>query len=96
MEKATEQCKAQSQTVVILLPADISTGWFLSAMQSADEIRLITGGRIQFVPASATGKRQSNPKDSILFIWRPFITPRRIITSVSLSELKRIGTMEAA
>jgi hypothetical protein len=75
----------------MLLPADISTGWFISAMQSADELRLITGGRVQFVPASVTGKRKSNPKGSLLFIWRPYITPRHIITTVSLAELKRSG-----
>ncbi|MER2437450.1 phage N-6-adenine-methyltransferase [Klebsiella pneumoniae] len=96
VEKAAEQSRAQSQAVVMLLPADISTSWFISAMQSADELRLITGGRVQFVPASVTGKRQSNPKGSLLFIWRPFISPRHIITSVSLAELKRIGTLEAA
>ncbi|WP_335949975.1 phage N-6-adenine-methyltransferase [Klebsiella michiganensis] len=96
VEKAAEQSRAQSQAVVMLLPADISTGWFISAMQSADELRLITGGRVQFVPASVTGKRQSNPKGSLLFIWRPFISPRHIITSVSLAELKRIGTLEEA
>ncbi|MEX0495971.1 phage N-6-adenine-methyltransferase [Raoultella terrigena] len=43
VEKAAEQSRAQSQAVVMLLPADISTGWFISAMQSADELRLITG-----------------------------------------------------
>lgn len=96
VEKAAEQSRAQSQAVVMLLPADISTGWFISAMQSADELRLITGGRVQFVPASVTGMRKSNPKGSLLFIWRPYITPRHIITTVSLDELKRIGNLEAA
>ncbi|EGF65370.1 phage N-6-adenine-methyltransferase [Klebsiella pneumoniae] len=33
---------------------------------------------------------------SVLFIWRPYITPRHIITTVSLAELKRIGNLEAA
>ncbi|MEI7100155.1 adenine methyltransferase, partial [Klebsiella pneumoniae] len=28
--------------------------------------------------------------------WRPYITPRHIITSISLAELKRIGNLEAA
>ncbi|HHL3700579.1 TPA: adenine methyltransferase, partial [Klebsiella pneumoniae] len=35
-------------------------------------------------------------KGSLLFIWRPYITPRLIITTVSLAELKRIGNLEAA
>lgn len=96
VEKASEQCMEQKQPIVMLLPADISTGWFSSALESADELRMITGGRIQFVPVSDTGKRQSNPKGSVLFIWRPFIKPRHIITSISLAELKRIGMLEAA
>lgn len=96
VEKAAEQCAAQRQPVVMLLPADISTGWFSAAMQTADELRLITDGRIQFVPVTDGGKCKSNPKGSVLFIWRPFIKPRRIITSVSLAELKRIGTRNAA
>jgi hypothetical protein len=46
----------------MLLPADISTGWFISAMQSADELRLITGGRVQFVPASVTGSARATQR----------------------------------
>lgn len=94
--KAAEQCREQCQPVVMLLPADISTGWFSAARESADELRLIIDGRINFIPVSATGKRESNPKGSVLFIWRPFIKPRHIITTVSLAELKRIGNLEAA
>ena len=96
VEKAAEQCMAQRQPVVMLLPADISTGWFSAAMQTADELRLITDGRIQFVPVTDGGKRKSNPKGSVLFIWRPFTKPRHIITSVSLAELRRIGAREVA
>ncbi|WP_142501317.1 phage N-6-adenine-methyltransferase [Klebsiella sp. 2680] len=96
IDKAAEQCRKQCQPVVMLLPADISTGWFSAALQTADELRMIIGGRIQFVPVSEDGKRKSNPKGSVLFIWRPFIKPRHIITSVSLAELKRIGAQEAA
>ena len=96
VEKAAEQCMAQRQPVVMLLPADISTGWFSAAMQTADELRLIPDGRIQFVPVTDGGKRKSNPKGSVLFIWRPFTKPRHIITSVSLAELRRIGAREVA
>lgn len=96
VEKAAEQCMAQRQPVVMLLPADISTGWFSAAMQTADELRLITDGRIQFVPVTDGGKRKSNQKGSVLFIWRPFTKPRHIITSVSLAELRRIGAREVA
>lgn len=94
VEKACEQCLHQRQDIVMLLPADISTKWFSAALQTADELRLITDGRIQFIPASSAGKRQSNPKGSVVFIWRPFINPRGMITRVSLAELKAMGATE--
>ena len=93
VEKAAEQCKAQSQPVVMLLPADTSTGWFSLALESVDEVRLITGGRLSFINAG-TGKagKNGNSKGSLLFIWRPFIKPRCQFTTVSRDELIAIGS----
>jgi len=91
VRKADEQCRRQGQPVVMLVPADISTGWFSLAMESVDEVRLFTGGRVQFLSVSRTGKRQSNPKGSLFLIWRPYIRPRGQITTVSRDELERIG-----
>lgn len=92
IQKAEEQCKKQCQPVVMLLPADISTGWFSRALHSADEIRLIIDGRLSFL-SSATGERgkTGNSKGSILIIWRPFIEPRRIFTTVSKKSLEDAG-----
>ena len=91
VEKAEEQCRRQGQSVVMLVPADVSTGWFSLALESVDEIRLVTGGRIQFRPGSREGKRNSNPKGSMFLIWRPFIRPRGMFTTINKSELVRIG-----
>lgn len=91
VEKAEEQCRRQGQPVVMLVPADVSTGWFSRAMDSVDEIRLVTGGRIQFRPVSREGKRNSNPKGSMFLIWRPFIRPRGMFTTINKSELVQIG-----
>ncbi|MBS9442445.1 phage N-6-adenine-methyltransferase [Photorhabdus heterorhabditis] len=85
--KAAEQCRKQLQTVVMLVPADTSVGWFKLAMESVDEIRLITGGRIQFIPAELGIKSKSNTKGSMLLIWRPFIKSRCIFTTVDKDEL---------
>ncbi|MDE9519985.1 phage N-6-adenine-methyltransferase, partial [Xenorhabdus bovienii] len=60
------------------------------AMQTVDEVRLITGGRIQFVPVEQR-KKNSNTKGSMLLIWRPFITPRKTITTVDKDYLFDIG-----
>lgn len=89
---AAEQCRKQCQPIVMLLPADISTGWFSLALQSVDEVRFITDGRINFSPVTATGKRGSNPKGSMLLIWRPFIKPRRVFTTVPKADLYEMGS----
>lgn len=89
--KAAEECRRQRQPVVMLVPADISVGWFSLALRSVDEVRFITDGRIQFIPEQEAGRRLSNPKGSMLFIWRPFINPRCQFTTVARDELIRIG-----
>lgn len=93
VQKAAEQCREQNQPVVMLLPADTSTGWFSLALESVDEVRLITGGRLSFINAG-TGKpgKNGNSKGSLLFIWRPFIKPRCQFTTVSRDELIAIGS----
>ncbi|MDC9591746.1 phage N-6-adenine-methyltransferase [Xenorhabdus sp. XENO-10] len=91
VEKAAIECRKQLQPIVMLVPADTSVGWFDLAYETVDEVRLITGGRIQFVPAIVRGKNSSNPKGSMLLIWRPFITPRKTITTVDKNYLFDIG-----
>ena len=66
VEKAAEQCIQQRQTVVMLVPEDMSVGWFSKALESVDEVRM-------------------------LLIWRPFISPRRMFTTVSKAALMAIG-----
>ncbi|WP_445494642.1 phage N-6-adenine-methyltransferase [Photorhabdus sp. SF281] len=90
--RSAEQCREQLQTVVMLVPADTSVGWFKLAMNSVDEIRLITGGRISFIPSKLNIKGKSNTKGSMLLIWRPFIKPRCIFTTVDKDELMSTGS----
>lgn len=92
IEKAAEQCRAQHQAVVMLLPADTSTGWFSMALTTADEIRFITDGRLSFINAG-TGKpgKNGNSKGSMLVIWRPYIKPRSQFTTVSRDALISAG-----
>ena len=73
MEKATEQCIQQRQTVVMLVPEDMSVGWFSKALESVDEVRIITDGRINFIEPSTGLEKKGNSKGSMLLIWRPFI-----------------------
>ncbi|ETS31114.1 phage N-6-adenine-methyltransferase [Photorhabdus temperata] len=90
--KAAEQCRKQLQPVVMLVPADTSVGWFKLAMNSVDEIRIITGGRISFINAGNGKEKKGNTKGSLLLIWRPFIKPRCMFTTIDKSELARIGS----
>ena len=91
VEKAADQSAKQHKAVVMLVPEDMSVGWFSKALQTVDEVRVITDGRLNFIH-STTGKEQrGNSKGSMLLIWRPFTAPRRVITTVSKQTLMEIG-----
>lgn len=75
----------------MLIPSDTSVGWFNSALETVDEVRLITGGRISFINAGTNKPVNGNNKGSMLLIWRPYIKPRKIISAVDRDELMNIG-----
>lgn len=91
VEKAAEQCTRQRQPVVMLVPEDMSVGWFSLALASVDEVRIITDGRVNFIEPSTGKEKNGNSKGSMLLIWRPFITPRRMFTTVSKPLLEAMG-----
>lgn len=91
IEKAAEQSYKQHKAVVLLVPEDMSVGWFSKALETVDEVRVIIGGRINFVHAGTGLEQKGNGKGSMLLIWRPFTEPRRVITTVSKKTLERIG-----
>lgn len=93
VEKAAEQCIQQRQTVVMLVPEDMSVGWFSKALESVDEVRIITDGRINFIEPSTGLEKKGNSKGSMLLIWRPFISPRRMFTTVAAGDaVSVVGT----
>ncbi|MFW0007101.1 MAG: DNA N-6-adenine-methyltransferase [Arsenophonus endosymbiont of Dermacentor nuttalli] len=55
--KTNEECRKQIQSVVMLLPADISVKWFCEVRRTADEVKFIENGRINFIPAGENKKR---------------------------------------
>ncbi|MFP9529121.1 phage N-6-adenine-methyltransferase [Pectobacterium brasiliense] len=91
IEKAAEQYRKQHRAIVMLVPEDMSVGWFSLALNSVDEVRVITDGWVNFIDPSTGLERRGNSKGSMLLIWRPFTTPRRIITTVSKTLLVSIG-----
>ncbi|HAU3361021.1 TPA: phage N-6-adenine-methyltransferase [Salmonella enterica subsp. salamae] len=92
VQKAAEQCSVQKQPIVMLLPADTSTAWFNYGRETADEIRFITGGRLSFIhPVTRKPGKNGNSKGSVFFIWRPWTTPRRIVTFTDRNKLMNEG-----
>src|SRR5699024_10245635 len=86
-----EQVIQQRQTVVKLVLEDMPVGWSSKALESVDEVRIITDGRINFIEPSTGLEKKGNSKGSMLLIWRPFISPRRMFTTVSKAALMAIG-----
>lgn len=62
---------ATERSCVMLIPADMSVRWFRTALDSVDEVRFITGGRISFVRADTQEPQNGNNKGSMLLIWHP-------------------------
>jgi phage N-6-adenine-methyltransferase len=46
VEKAAIECQKQLQPIVMLAPSDMSVGWFKLALETIDEVRIITGARV--------------------------------------------------
>ena len=90
-EKAAEQCIQHRKPVVMLEQVEMSVGRFSKALESVDEVRIITDGRINFIEPSTGLEKKGNSKGSMLLIWRPFISPRRMFTTVSKAALMAIG-----
>lgn len=87
--KAATESERQVGTVM-LVPADTSVGWFIQAIETASEVRFITGGRLAFI--NANGKPVSgNPKGSMLIIWHPWPRTHCQFTTVERGTLMNFG-----
>ncbi len=88
--------KAQETTcsppgVVMLVPADVSVGWFKQALIDVSEVRFITGGRLAFINPE-TGKPSGGGRmGSMLLIWNRQRPGTRIFTTVERDELMEYG-----
>ncbi|MFP2504612.1 phage N-6-adenine-methyltransferase [Buttiauxella gaviniae] len=92
IEKAAEQCAAQRRAVVMLVPEDMSVGWFSKALETVDEVRVVTDGRLNFINATTGKEQKGNSKGSMFLIWRPYIAPRRMFTTVPKHALMEMGS----
>lgn len=81
VDRAINQLEAGCESV-LLLPNDSSTKWFSKCVGHCQEIRFLTGGRVQFNPPAGV-KPSSNTGSSILAIFkrRPWTQHRAVLTA---------------
>jgi phage N-6-adenine-methyltransferase len=77
LEKAHQEAKAGNAHTFVLTHAGISTAWFDKYIHRAHRVYAIRP-RINFVPKGAV-KASSNPKDSLLWEFRPGSDSRLVI-----------------
>jgi phage N-6-adenine-methyltransferase len=87
LQRASQQAKEHNLTVVALVNANTDTKWFADAVDSANEVRLITG-RVGFVNETGN-KTNGNTKGQCLIIWRGNCKTPCQITMINLKELQR-------
>lgn len=88
LERAAQQAHKHNLTVVALVNANTDTKWFADAVNTANEIRLISG-RIGFIKPDGK-KANGNTKGSCLIIWRGNCKTPCQITMVSRDELMKL------
>ncbi len=90
VRKAAAESKNMIGTAM-LLPADTSVGWFREAIETASEVRFITGGRLAFINPLSGKPVSGNNKGSMLIIWRPFPRTHCHFATVDRDELMQFG-----
>lgn len=71
IEAAAEAAK-QGIGCVMLVMLDQSVGWFLKALESCQEVVVVTGGRIAFRHPVTGLPVRGNTKGSMFLIWHPY------------------------
>lgn len=92
VQKASKEA-AKGIGVVMLLKMDTSTKWYALCRRTAQEVRLITGGRLHFVDPVTGEKGGSNEFCSILVIWHPLAKGRFQYTETTKRDLEIKGDL---
>lgn len=86
--------KDAGNSTAMLIPADTSTGWFLRAWISCDEVRFVSG-RLAFLNAETGLPAGNNNKGSVLFVWHGNKKDgRRKVSLVHRNYLKKLGALD--
>ncbi|ELH9086340.1 phage N-6-adenine-methyltransferase [Escherichia coli] len=94
LEKAAREQQEEMIGCVMLLPADPSVGWFEFGCNTANECRLIIGGRLAFINAKTGKPGRINNKGSLFFIWHPGCHLDCFFTKVTRQQLMLRGLEE--
>lgn len=90
VEKASQEAQYYHSVIVMIVPADISTKWFMKALETCSEIIFLVGGRVNFVRADTQEEVKGNPKGSMLLTWNTSKTINCDLTYLDINELKGI------
>jgi phage N-6-adenine-methyltransferase len=86
LDRAAQQAKKHNLTVVALVNANTDTKWFADAVNSANEVRFITG-RIGFISPSTKRKTCGNTRGQCIIIWRGNCKTPCVMTMINRKEL---------
>lgn len=76
---------------VMLLPVDMSVGWFKAGRLACTEVRVIIGGRIAFINAATKKPVKGNNKGSMFLIFRPLLLGAMQTTYADRDALLQLG-----
>lgn len=90
VKKAEEQAK-NGIGCVMLVMADTSVGWYKKAIETCQEVRFITGGRLAFLDPETGKPTGGNNKGSMFLIWHPYAKGKLVVSHVERDQLMDAG-----
>lgn len=91
VSKAAEQAMLNGVGVVMLVMADTSVGWYKKAIETCQEVRFITGGRLAFLDPETGKPTGGNNKGSMFLIWHPFAKGKLVVSHVDRDQMMAKG-----
>ena len=77
--------------VVMLVMADTSVGWYKKAIETCQEVRFVTGGRLAFLDPETGKPTGGNNKGSMFLIWHPFAKGRLTVSHIDRDQMMAKG-----
>lgn len=90
VEKSAKEARLGAG-VVMLVMADTSVGWYKKAIETRQEVRFITGGRLAFLDPETGKATGGNNKGSMFLIWHPFAKGKLAVSHVDRDQMMTKG-----